>query len=112
MRKPVGGSDLSSLRQRELRRWVRGSAAIEPLEKRRLLASAVIDVSTNTLNVTGDATGDTITISPIAAGITVKVNSSTFTFDPNSFNYTNVDAGAGNDIVTISVSNSATLKGG
>ncbi|HYO09177.1 MAG TPA: calcium-binding protein [Tepidisphaeraceae bacterium] len=117
-RRPHRRLDLSDLRQLDLDRWQRGRgvgrvAPIEPLERRRLLASAAI--VSGVLTVTGNDAPDLIAVDTDPLGkVRVTINGSASSFDYNAFRSLAVNANGGNDEVTVSytILKHARLDGG
>ena len=73
-------------------------------------AAVVSTVSADTLNITGDAAADTITLrlAPGAPGtLQVDTQSADLTFDPNTFSRISVRSGAGDDDVRVDEANGA-----
>src|SRR5687768_8930412 len=85
---------------------------LDQLEIRRFLTTA--SISSNTLNVLGSGSGETITVNKNTSN-RITVTGVSTTFDPNAFDFINISGVGGNDTITITgnvVYTSATITGG
>ncbi|HEX8522819.1 MAG TPA: calcium-binding protein [Tepidisphaeraceae bacterium] len=90
---------------------LRSFAVVQTLEQRRLLAFADL-TSSGTLLVNGTAAADTIKVSQDDVNVVVEVDGAAFNFTRASVHRIYLDAGAGDDTVTITAKHRATLLGG
>jgi Ca2+-binding RTX toxin-like protein len=90
------------------------NSQIDKLEARRLLAFATLNPSIGHLNVTGTDSGDTITVARSSDGsqVDVTLNGTTESFARNGLREVIVDAGAGDDTVSVETAININVQGG